>query len=283
MAQIRYAQCWEDADALLEGLNVQAGDTCLSIASAGDNTLALLARNPGRVVAIDRRPEQIACLELRVSAYRNLAHGELLKLMGAVPGKDRGQLYRRCRAALTAEARAFWDAHPEIIARGIGHGGKFEGYLGQFRRFILPCIHPRSTIEALLEPRSIEERTQFYEGTWNTLRWRLLYRIFFSRFLMMRLGRDLECFSFATGSVAGQLLERSRIALCTQDLASNPYLQWICTGRYLTALPFALREENFELIRANLDRLEWHCGGNTGVSRARGRRLRGSLQFERRI
>jgi S-adenosylmethionine-diacylglycerol 3-amino-3-carboxypropyl transferase len=29
---IRYAQCWEDADILLEALDIQAGDTCLSIA-----------------------------------------------------------------------------------------------------------------------------------------------------------------------------------------------------------------------------------------------------------
>ncbi|MCB0166657.1 MAG: DUF3419 family protein, partial [Anaerolineae bacterium] len=30
-------------------------------------------------------------------------------------------------------------------------------------------------------------------------------------------------------------------------------------GRHTTALPYALRPENFELIRANLDRLEWRC------------------------
>ncbi len=39
-SQIRYAQCWEDADVLLDALDVQAGDTCLSIASAGDNSLS---------------------------------------------------------------------------------------------------------------------------------------------------------------------------------------------------------------------------------------------------
>ncbi|MBA3888585.1 MAG: DUF3419 family protein, partial [Acidobacteria bacterium] len=43
---IRYAQVWEDADILLQGLDVQPGDTCLSIASAGDNALALLTKNP---------------------------------------------------------------------------------------------------------------------------------------------------------------------------------------------------------------------------------------------
>src|SRR6185437_9159995 len=50
---IRYAQSWEDADVLLAGLEVQPGDSCLSIASAGDNTLALLAQSPRHVLAID--------------------------------------------------------------------------------------------------------------------------------------------------------------------------------------------------------------------------------------
>jgi S-adenosylmethionine-diacylglycerol 3-amino-3-carboxypropyl transferase len=36
-------------------------------------------------------------------------------------------------------------------------------------------------------------------------------------------------------------------------------MQWILTGRHPTALPYALRPENFEAIRANLDRLEWRC------------------------
>jgi S-adenosylmethionine-diacylglycerol 3-amino-3-carboxypropyl transferase len=31
------------------------------------------------------------------------------------------------------------------------------------------------------------------------------------------------------------------------------------TGRHTSALPYALRPENFLSIRANLDRLEWHC------------------------
>ena len=32
---IRYAQCWEDADILMAGLDIQPGNVCLSIASAG--------------------------------------------------------------------------------------------------------------------------------------------------------------------------------------------------------------------------------------------------------
>src|SRR2546421_8640553 len=93
---VRYAQCWEDADVLLEALDVRPGDVCLSIASAGDNTLALLTRNPARVVAVDLSPAQIACLELRVAAYQSLCHPELLELLGSSPSNRRGDLYRRC-------------------------------------------------------------------------------------------------------------------------------------------------------------------------------------------
>src|SRR5439155_15927305 len=67
---IRYAQCWEDADVLLDALDIHPGEVCLSIASAGDNTLALLTRNPKRVVAVDLSASQLACLELRVAAFR---------------------------------------------------------------------------------------------------------------------------------------------------------------------------------------------------------------------
>jgi S-adenosylmethionine-diacylglycerol 3-amino-3-carboxypropyl transferase len=65
---LRYAQCWEDADILVDGLDIRPGDTCLSIASAGDNTLSLLIRSPARVIAVDLNPTQIAALELRVAA-----------------------------------------------------------------------------------------------------------------------------------------------------------------------------------------------------------------------
>ena len=98
---IRYAQCWEDADVLLEALDVRPGDVCLSIASAGDNALALLTRSPARVLALDLSPAQLACVELRVAAYRALEHPELLELIGSTPSRRRCMLYRRCRALTT--------------------------------------------------------------------------------------------------------------------------------------------------------------------------------------
>jgi len=254
---LRYAQCWEDADVLLEALNIQPGHTCLSIASAGDNALAMLSRGPARVIALDLSVAQLAALELRVAAYRELSHVELLVLMGSSPGSGRKELYRRCRGRLSAQAREFWDPRAGDIRAGIGSCGKFERYFAVFRTRVLPLVHSRARIERLLAGGTREEREDFYANEWNTWRWRLLFKIFFSRFVMGKLGRDPSFFRYVQGTVADHILERTRYALTELNPAENPYTQWILTGRHPSALPYALRPENFESIRANLDRLEW--------------------------
>jgi S-adenosylmethionine-diacylglycerol 3-amino-3-carboxypropyl transferase len=257
-SRIRYAQVWEDADVLLAALDVQPTDTVLSIASAGDNALALLGAGAARVVALDLNPAQLACLALRVAAYRELSHAELLELIGSRPSTRRDALYRRCRPLLASWAQAFWDAHSAAVAGGIGGAGKFEDYFRLFRTRVLPLVHRRATVNALLQGGPPAAREQFYAQRWNTWRWRLLFQLFFSRFVMGRLGRDPEFFKYVEGSVADRILARTRHALTVLNPADNPYLHWILTGTHGTALPWALRAENFERIRSRLDRLEWH-------------------------
>jgi len=255
---LRYAQCWEDADTLLGGLDVQEGDVCLSIASAGDNSLSLLTRRPARVIAVDLNPAQLAALELRVAAYRTLEHAELLELIGSRPSARRVALYERCRRLLSPPARGFWDARRGEVERGVGSAGKFERYFAMFRRYVLPLVHRRRTVEAMLEPRTPDERRRFYDERWDTPAWRRLFRLFFSQTVLGRLGRDPSFFRYVEGSVADHLLGRVRHALGVLDPSANPYVGWILTGEHRRALPHALRPEHFDAIRANLDRLEWH-------------------------
>lgn len=256
---LRYAQCWEDADVLLQALDIQPGDDCVSIASGGDNTLAMLARAPRRVIALDLNPAQLACLELRVAAYRELDHGEFLEFHGSVPSARRISFYRRCRRHLSREARAAWDARAEELSLGLGHLGKFERYLARFRSAVLPLIHSPRVIEQFLEPRTADEREAFYRDVWDTWQWRAAFRLFFSRRVLGRWGREHDYFRYANGNIAEYLLERARYAATVLDPSINSYVQWILTGTHRTALPFALRKENFEAIRRNLNRLEWRC------------------------
>lgn len=259
---LRYAQCWEDADVLVAALDPQPGDTVLSIASAGENSLSLLSRGPARVVAVDLNPAQLAALELRVAAYRELSHPELLELIGSRPSARRAALYARCRSQLSADARRFWDSRSAEIEQGIGSAGRFERYFALFRRWVLPLVHRHATVVSLLEPRDAASRQRFHDARWDTARWRLLFRIFFSEFMLGRLGRDPAFFRYVEGSVAEHLLGRVRHALATLDPSANPYVTWILTGSHQgparEALPHALRAEHFEAIRENLDRLEWH-------------------------
>jgi S-adenosylmethionine-diacylglycerol 3-amino-3-carboxypropyl transferase len=256
---IRYAQCWEDADVLLEALQIQPGDRCLSIASAGDNTLSMLVADPERIDAIDSNPAQLACLALRIAAYQSLQHDELLELIGSRHSTRRRTLYKRCRPRLAVAYRQFWDCRPALIDMGIGAAGRFERYFAVFRRYVLPLIHSRRRVEDLLTPKAPADRLSFYRGCWNNHRWRLLFRIFFSRWLMSRLGRDPAYFAQAAGPVAERIFNRAEHALTRLQPAENPYLQWILTGRHRTALPHALRAENFECIRSRVDRVHLHC------------------------
>jgi len=258
-ARIRYAQCWEDADVLLEAMDVQATDTCLSIASAGDNALALVGAGAKRVIAVDLSPAQIACLELRVAAIRTLTHSQFLELLGQNPSTDRFTHYLRCRSKLSTGSRQFWDCNPSLIDQGIAQGGKFERYLRAFRRFVLPLVHNRQTVATLFELESEEERRNFYEERWNNNRWNLLCRMFFGRASLGQLGRDPSFMKYADESVWESLQRRIPNAFVVQRPTDNPYLQWILEGRFVSALPFAWRAENFARIRANIDCLEWRC------------------------
>jgi len=253
---IRYANCWEDADILVKGLDPGPGMRCLSIASGGDNSLALLARDPELVVAADFSGAQIACTELKRAAVARLDHDRFLRFLGFRESLDgRLETYRELRAELSAETRGFWDARLEILRAGIIHGGKFERYFQLFRKRVLPLIHKRRDVHDLLLEKDRPAREEFYRHRWNTWRWRLVFRIFFSRFVMGRMGRDPEFFRYVQGNVAARILRRVEHALTALSTHDNPFMTYILTGNFGDALPFYARPENFGAIKQNVERL----------------------------
>lgn len=257
---LRYSNCWEDAGVLARGLAPLAEARCLSIASAGDNTLSLLARGAASVVAADLSPAQLALVELKMAAFRRFCYDDLLGFLGARPLAGRRRLYGELRSSLGEGARAFWDRRPRAIEEGAIHAGRLEAYFRAFRRYVLPLIHGRATVAASLAPRDYEQRARFYETTWNTWRWRWLFRLFFGRRLMGRLGRDPEFFRYVEGPVASRILARTRYGFTALPTDDNPYLRYILTGNFGPALPDYLRREHHAPIRERLDRVSLHVG-----------------------
>ena len=254
---VRYAQVWEDADVLVAALRPKAGDTVVSIASAGDNALALLAEPVERVIAVDLNPTQLACVRLRMAAYRTLTHVEFLELMGSRPSGRRGYLLDQVAQKLSPDDQKFWVKLKEpVIKFGAAGVGKFERYFRIFREWVLPFIHNRETIDELLRPRELAERGPFYDKYWNIWGWRMMLKVFFSKSVMGKLGRDPAFFDHVKGSASDHVAKLTRQALTEQDPSDNPYLHWILRGTHGEALPRAWMEERYETIRDRLDRLE---------------------------
>lgn len=252
---VRYANVWEDAWVLRAALRPAPGRRMLSIASAGDNAFALLGAG-AEVVAADLSPAQIALVDLKRAAIRRLSRSDCLAFLGFRRSEqDRRAVYETLERDLGARSREIWRERLDDIAHGPSRQGKLEGYFELFRERVLPLIHPRSTVLSLLDARQPAERAAFYESTWNNLRWRLLFRIFFSRFIMGRLGRDPELFRYVEGSVAGRILGRARYALTVLPTHENPYLEYILTGSFGRNVPLYLRSYAFPEVKNNLDRL----------------------------
>lgn len=252
---IRYASCWEDADILLEALNIKSDGNYLSIASAGDNSFSILSKNPKLVVALDINPVQLACVELKKVAFKKLTYKNFYSFLGVDKENDNLKIYKELSGDLSEFAQKYWDSHPEFIKTGIIHIGKFEHYFELFRNYILPLIHNRKTVEQLLKNTTSESQSKFYLDKWNTWRWKLLFKIFFSRQVMGRFGRDPEFFKYVETDVASRIFKRAEYALVQLSTDQNPYLEYILKGNFVESLPFYLRKENFDAIKGNIDKL----------------------------
>ena len=254
---IRYSQCWEDTEVLLESLNIQENDICFGILSAGDNVFSMLAENPKKVVALDISFPQIALAKLKKEVFNSLSYEEMLEFTGVMKSDKRVKIYDRIRENLDKEVKEYWDFNKDAIEKGIIHTGKFEKFFKIFREKILPFVHSKKRIEKLLEKKSRQERIEYYDKYWNNFRWKLMFKLFFSKYVVGKLGRDKEFFRYAEKNISEEMKERSRYALCEQNPYENPYINYILTGNYRKdCLPYFLRKENFDKIRKNLHKVE---------------------------
>lgn len=252
---IRYAQVWEDADILIKALNINENDNILSIASAGENAISLLTKNPNKVYAIDLNINQMVCIELKKVAYKFLSYDECMKLIGVFECKNRLKIYEKIKKELSENTRKYFDSNIEIIEKGIINAGKFEHYFQIFGKKILPIIHNKKIRQELLNKKTKKERYEFYEKKWNNARWKLLFRVFFSKTVMGKLGRDKAFFRYVNVNVPERILQRTKYALTELDTSENSYLHYIINGKYENVLPLAYRKENFETIKNNIDNL----------------------------
>lgn len=254
--RILYSQAWEDPQADLDGLRIGSGDDVLAVGASGDNALCFVTAGPRSVTALDFNPTQNHLLELKLSAIETLEAEDVQAFVGArdVDGRRREFFYRQVRPVLSPAAREFWDQSPDLIERGVIHVGRFEGYLNTFRRWLMPFVHGERTRRRLFEHDSLESQREFYRRVWDTRRWRLVFRAFFGKTVMGRLGRDPAFFKYVEVDRVGENFRRRfEHAITEMPTRDNWFLEYMALGAYTDParrLPPYLRPEHHALLRA---------------------------------
>jgi len=257
---IRYANCWEDADVLLQGLAPQPGGKILSVASAGDNSFSLLTTQPELVVAVDISRPQLFLTELKKVCVTRFDREETLAFLGFAASNQREKSFDSLKKDLSSDARHYWESNLLLIEKGIIHQGKFEKYFQLFSHKILPLIHSRNTIDKLLSPKSESEQAFFYQSQWNTWRWRLLFKLFFSKYILGKLGRDPAFMNHVKGSVSQFILDKTARHLTSELAQGNFILHYALTGNFGALLPHYLQAENYPTIQKNIGQLQLYEG-----------------------
>lgn len=247
---LKYSNCWEDAYRLNASLKVDNNSKVMSIASAGDNSLMLLLGNPKEMLCLDMNEIQLWVTQLKEQATKLLEYQEFLQLLGFSECEDRIRIYEKIAEGLSAEARDFFT--PEIIQSGIIHQGKFEQYFQLFAYKVLPLIHTKKRVNELFERDAFDEwkHEYYYVKKWNTWRWRLFFKIFFSRYVMGKFGREPEKLQEVKGNVGQRIFDQAEKHLRTHQVAKNYMLEYTLKGKYENNLPPYAQEQYFDKIKS---------------------------------
>ena len=256
--RLMFTQSWEDPACDIAALRPQPGETMFAVTSGGDNVLEFLLSDPARIIAVDLNPTQSYLLELKMAAFRQISHEDMLHLLGVRSTEASRELYDRLKNTLTDEARTYWSANLSWFDKGLLIRGGFERYFALLRR-ILRVLVGRKQMEHLflLTP---DRQREFYEGEWNTLRYRIFLRVLASKWVLSK-RLDPSWFEHAEVDSFGQhFTGMAHHVFAELPACSNYFLAQILLGRYLDEehVPKYLRPENFDMIRNRLDRIEIH-------------------------
>jgi S-adenosylmethionine-diacylglycerol 3-amino-3-carboxypropyl transferase len=250
---------WEDPESDRAALQIRPGETLLTISSGGCNTLSLLLDDPAHIHAIDINASQSHLLALKCAAIRTLDARELSAFLGLTACERRLEMFDSLLPLLDPATAEFWQSRRDDIAAGVVHQGRFERFLRRFRSF-LRLIQGKRRVERLFDAKSSEEQRRYYEERWNTVQWRLLFRLAFNKRMLARRGLSSDYFRFDDGSssFAESFFKRAERAFCEIPIGTNYFLAQYLLGRYISpdAMPAYLQPGNLPIIRERLDRIE---------------------------
>ena len=246
---LKYSNCWEDANLLAKALQVNSQSHILSIASAGDNSLYLLKDNPASLTCVDLNEIQLFTSELKAKAIQYLDYSTFLGFLGFIETTNRLTIFEQITPHLSASCSTFFKNNHGLITSGIIHQGKFEKYFQKFAHWALPLIHNKKRISELFLKKSAQEQKEFYDKIWNNYRWKFLFKLFFSKWVMGKFGREPEKLKHVEENVGDYIFRKAQDHLSTVHCQHNYILHYALTGHFGKELPPFATEAVFNLIK----------------------------------
>ncbi|USG63437.1 BtaA family protein [Brevibacillus ruminantium] len=259
MPEIYFSQIREDSRVERTLLRQFRPRRIVTIGSGGCTSLSLLQDDVELVYAIDQNPAQAALIECKKAAMAHLSRDEFLAFIGESEGADRLVTYQRLAPLLPTYARAYWDAHPELLAAGVNQCGVTE----RFYRFIGSNLRKNVIADELwnelLSCTSIAQQVSFSQNYLQSDAWRTAVKILLSKTTHLQF---FPAFMFAQarendfGTFFESMFQRE---LHTRLLAQNYFFTQFLFSSYLLdqpeGTPHYLSEAGYEEARRNLDKL----------------------------
>jgi S-adenosylmethionine-diacylglycerol 3-amino-3-carboxypropyl transferase len=128
-----------------------------------------------------------------------------------------------------------------------------------FSRF-LGIFQGGRRIEGLFACETLEQQRDYFNKTWNTRRWRLLFQLLANKWVLARRGLTVDYFKFDDGATSfpESFLRRTRHAMCEIPIQTNYFLAQYLKAAYRSeqAVPAYLLKENLPLVKQRLERIE---------------------------
>ena len=269
-----YNQIWEDPRVDMEALQLDGDSRILTIASGGCNVLSYLSKSPASVTALDINQYHIYLTRLKLAAFKRLpAYNDFFRFFGCADHTDNvDSYYKYVCQHLDAATRTFWEGgswmRRKILKPRINYFAVNlynHAKLGYLLRFIHGlCRLTRRDPSRLLSATTKAEQVRVFDET---------VAPFFDSKLIRLIGKQpLILFSLGIppsqvdamredmhGDIVGLYRERVRRLICDFPVDEN-YFVWQAVGRKYDrdkryAVPDYLKEDNYESIKRNIDRV----------------------------
>lgn len=229
----------------------------LCIASAGEVPLNLLAFGMNSITAIDFQDSQLFLSELKLKSACLWDGWEAAAFLGMRPAKKRERLlhYKELHDTLSPAAKAFWDQHLDVIAKGVVFQGRFERYIKKLSLAASVLIGKKKLL-GLLEDKN---PLAYFNSHYANLKVKFLFKVGFRE--KKYAGKALPEIALQHNemNLADSFLNGFR-RLCTQTPPKeNMFLQLFLFGKllYKEALPPYLQNQFRERVQRHEQRLRF--------------------------